>query len=594
MPWLECRHTVENAIHGVSVHKALTTIGRATGNDVQLEDGLLQPTHAHIMRQGDVYTLAQMGRAEIYVNGRRCKSAQLSDGDRIQLGAWQITWSTQAPQRDVERGEVPLSAIEAMVELSADMMRDTSPEHLFHAMLEGLVELTRAEKGFVIVMQNGERHVAARHNVDAEGDGSGPAPLSDSIIDQVAEHLKPIILSDAMADRRFGKAKSVVDLKLSSVMCVPLIYRRDLLGVIYLGNDSITDLFTHQTLAMLKLYASQASLIVYHALQLNQLELDNRNLRTRLHASSQGELIGTHTSMRRLFKTLRKVAPTDLSVLVLGETGTGKELVAREVHKLSERRSKPFIAINCGAIPENLLESELFGHAKGSFTGAHQHKIGKIEAADGGTLFLDEIGEMPMNLQVKLLRVLQERTIDRVGDLTPRPVDVRVVAATNRDIKDLIGQGSFREDLYYRLDEITVDLPPLRERGEDVAVLANYFLQHTREHYGRKARGFTNQAMLALKHHRWPGNVRELENRIKKAVIMSDRALLNPDDLGLDAASKREIQPLADAEESFKLEYIQRVLALNNGNKAQTARDLGVDARTVFRYIERIKDAPSS
>ena len=472
------------------------------------------------------------------------------------------------------------------------MMRDTTPEQLFSVMLKGLAEITNAEKGFVIVMQDGHRHVAASHNVDASQDG--PAPLSDSIIDRVAEHLQPIILSDAMSDARFGKAKSVVDLRLSSVMCVPLIYRRDLLGVIYLGNDSVTDLFTDRTLAMLKLYAAQASLIVYHALQLNQLELDNRNLRSRLQSSSQGEMIGTHASMRALFKTLRRVAPTELSVLVLGETGTGKELVARELHKLSQRKDKPFVAINCGAIPENLLESELFGHAKGSFTGAHQHKIGKIEAADGGTLFLDEIGEMPMNLQVKLLRVLQERAIDRVGDVESRPVDVRVVAATNRSMKELIDEGTFREDLYYRLDEMTVNLPPLRDRGDDVKVLAHYFMQRAREQYGTKARGFTNQAVLAMRNHNWPGNVRELENRVKKAVIMSDRALLNPDDLGLDTTTKREIQTLAEAEDAFKMDYIRQALDLNNWNKAQTARDLGIDARTVFRYIERIKDGPQS
>ena len=592
MPWLECLHTIDKTSKGVSIHKVLTTLGRAEGNDIVLPDAMLMPTHAHIMRQGDEYSIAQVGRGELYINGKRCKNSALKAGDQVQLGAWQLTWADAPPEKAASDTELPISSIEALVELSAAMMQDTSPEQLFSAMLKGLAELTNAEKGFVIVMQDGNRHVAASHNVDADKDA--PAPLSDSIIDRVAEQLKPIIISDAMADARFGKAKSVVDLRLSSVMCVPLIYRRDLLGVIYLGNDSITDLFTDHTLSLLKLYASQASLIVYHALQLNQLELDNRNLRTRLQSASQGEMIGTHKSMRSLFKTLRRVAPTELSVLVLGETGTGKELVARELHKLSLRKDKPFIAINCGAIPENLLESELFGHKKGSFTGAHQHKIGKIEAADGGTLFLDEIGEMPMNLQVKLLRVLQERTIDRVGDVEPRPVNVRVVAATNRGMQELIDGGTFREDLYYRLDEMTVVLPPLRERGDDIKVLAHYFLQRAREQYGTKARGFTNQAVLAMRNHAWPGNVRELENRVKKAVIMSDRALLNPDDLGLQTTTKREILPLADAEDAFKTNYIRKALDLNNWNKAQTARDLGIDARTVFRYIERFKDGGES
>jgi transcriptional regulator with GAF, ATPase, and Fis domain len=481
-----------------------------------------------------------------------------------------------------------LDEVEQLVSLSAEMMRDTEPDRLFTAMLKGLLALTKAEKGFVLVFQDGKRHLAASHNV--ENTKLDVSKISDSIVNQVVEHLKPVIVSDAMKDSRFGRAKSVVDLQLSSVMCIPLIYRRDLLGVIYLGNDKVTDLFGERDLALLKIYAAQASIVVFHALMLNKLKLDNRNLRTQLQRAAQGEILGTSAPMKAQFKILRRVAPTDLSVLVFGETGTGKELVARELHNLSDRRSKRLVAINCGAIPENLLESELFGHKKGSFTGAISDKIGKIEAANGGTLFLDEIAEMPMNLQVKLLRVLQERVIERVGDLTPRPIDIRVVAATNQDLEALIESGGFRKDLYYRLNEIKIQLPPLRERGEDIAVLGQYFLNRYREQYGARATGYTNQGLLAMKAYFWPGNVRELENRIKKAVIMSDRALLNPDDLGLSGDHKREIKELAEAQEDFKSDYIRKVLDMNNWNKAQTARDLGIDARTVFRYIEKLRE----
>jgi transcriptional regulator with PAS, ATPase and Fis domain len=232
----------------------------------------------------------------------------------------------------------------------------------------------------------------------------------------------------------------------------------------------------------------------------------------------------------------------------------------------------------------------LFGHKKGAFTGAVADKVGKLEAANGGTLFLDEIGEMPMNLQVKLLRVLQERTIERVGDLQPRPIDVRVIAATNKNLQALIEGSSFREDLYYRLNEMTVQLPPLRERGEDIVVLAQYFLSRYHEQYGTRARGFTNQALVALRNYYWPGNVRELENRLKKAAIMTDRALLNPEDVDMEGAAKREVKPLGEAQEEWKVEYIRHVLDLNNWNKAQTARDLGIDARTVFRYVEKLRE----
>ncbi len=591
MAFFRCEHTIRKSKRDVPIRKMLTTIGRAPGNDIVLDDPMVQPTHANLVRQGTQHTLSVVDRnGELYVNGKRTRSAVLQEGDVVLLGAWQLAWHEGEPERtDTAEGEgLSLHGLEALVELSAAMLKDTTPERLFSVMLEKLVALTKAEKGFVLVMQDGERHLAAAHNVDNEK--LDITKVSDSIVNQVVEHLQPLIVSDAATDARFARAKSVVDLRLSSVMCVPLIYRKDLLGVIYLGNDSVTDLFTERDLGLLKIYAAQASLAVFHALQLNQLRLDNRNLRTQLQAASQGEMIGTHPAMKAVFKILRRVAPTDVSMLILGETGTGKELVAREIHRLSARRDKSFVVINCGAIPENLLESELFGHRRGSFTGAVADKVGKVEAANGGTLFLDEIGEMPMNLQVKLLRVLQERVIERVGDVEPRPVDIRVVAATNKDLEESIKEGKFREDLFYRLNEISVSLPPLRDRGEDVVVLAQYFLNLYREQYGAKPRGFTNQALLALKNEFWPGNVRELENRVKKAVIMSDRALLNPDDLGLQERQKREILPLAEAEEEFKVDYIRKALDLNNWNKAQTARDLGIDARTVFRYIERFRE----
>ena len=592
MAFLRCEHTIRQTHHDFVVKKVLTTIGRSRGNDLVLDDPMVASSHASLMRSGAKYTVSLTDRtAQLYVNGRRVRTADLKVGDTLLIGAWQLTFNEGAPEEKTgEKGEDGLSlpVLKRLVELSATLMKDTKPDQLFKKVLEGLIDLTGAEKGFLIILRDGDRHLAASHNV---GDKNlDLSRVSDSIVDQVVQHRQPVIVSDALRDSRFGRAQSVVDLKLSSVMCVPLIYRNDMLGVIYLGNDSITDLFDDRDLSVLQVYSAQAAMIVHHALLLNQLRVDNRNLRSQLRQASQGEIIGTSPKMKAVFRVLRRVAPTDLSVLVLGETGTGKELVARELHNVSPRSKGPFIAINCGAIPENLLESELFGHRKGAFTGAVADKIGRTEAANGGTLFLDEIGEMPMNLQVKLLRVLQERCIERVGDLTPRPIDIRVVAATNRTLEEMIRSGAFREDLFYRLNEIAVQLPPLRDRGDDIAVLAKFFVNKYRQQYGTKASGFTNQSLKAMKNYEWPGNVRELENRIKKALIMSDRALLNPDDLGLSAGGKRHIKPLADAQEEWKMEYIREVLNLNGWNKAQTARDLGIDARTVFRYVEKLKE----
>jgi transcriptional regulator with PAS, ATPase and Fis domain len=296
--------------------------------------------------------------------------------------------------------------------------------------------------------------------------------------------------------------------------------------------------------------------------------------------------------MQQVFRKVEKIAPTDISVLITGETGTGKELIAREVHVRSPRTGKPFITINCGAIPENLLESELFGHVKGAFTGAVSNKQGKFQAADGGTLFLDEIGEMALDLQVKILRAIQERVVIRVGDTRPENVDIRILAATNRDLEKEIAAGRFREDLYYRLNVVNVHLPPLRERGEDVLVIARYLLSRYAREFDAKVKGFSPNATVAIRKYNWPGNIRELENRIKKAVVLCDSSVIGPDDLGLVGDTLPQILTLADAKEKFQRDYINEVLALNNGNRTKTARDLGVDPRTIFRHLEKEADSP--
>ncbi len=246
-------------------------------------------------------------------------------------------------------------------------------------------------------------------------------------------------------------------------------------------------------------------------------------------------MIGTGAAIREVFNAIRKVSNTDAPVLVLGESGTGKELAARAIHNLSARKSGPFVAINCGAIPENLIESELFGHEKGAFTGAHATRPGRVEMANKGTLFLDEMGELPLPLQVKLLRFLQQREIERVGGRTTIPVDVRVVAATNQDLKQAMAEGRFREDLFYRLAVIVLRLPPLRDRGGDLNLLAETLLQRSGEHYGKPGLRFDPAAISQIERHAWPGNVRELENRIRRAVIMTEGKSITAADLELDA-----------------------------------------------------------
>jgi two-component system NtrC family response regulator len=294
--------------------------------------------------------------------------------------------------------------------------------------------------------------------------------------------------------------------------------------------------------------------------------------------------------MQDVFRALRRVARSDAQVLIEGESGTGKELVARAIHHLSERAAGPFVPINCGAIPENLLESELFGHEKGAFTGAHMKRGGRIESAHRGTLFLDEVGELPLALQVKLLRFLQERKLERVGGRQEIAVDTRVIAATNADLERAMKEDRFREDLYYRIAVVRVPLPPLRERGEDVAVLAKIFLERFSTENKKNVTGFTAEALASMQSHEWPGNVRELENRVKRAIIMAEGRKLTSADLELDSNSgdRYRAVSLREAREELERDLIRRTLNKHNGNMTRTAAELQVSRPTLYELMEKL------
>jgi len=334
--------------------------------------------------------------------------------------------------------------------------------------------------------------------------------------------------------------------------------------------------------------SNELALILRRAFYLAELEDENRRLiQSRRHMPLNGVITGC-PELLKICRLIEKVAPADVGVLILGESGTGKELFARALHELSSRKDKPFSAINCAAIPENLVESELFGHEKGAFTGAIKQSKGKIELADQGTLFLDEIGDVPTAAQVKLLRFLQERIIERVGGRQQIPVDVRVVCATNQDIEQLIAQGRFREDLYYRLSELVIKVPPLRARNGDSELLAHSFLQMFNEEHGRNVRGFTSEALAAVAAHNWPGNVRELENRVKRAVIMADGQRATPADLDLVAPDEvPEVLNLAQAREEAERREIPRALSRAEGNISQAAKLLGISRPTLYDLMRQ-------
>jgi two-component system NtrC family response regulator len=327
--------------------------------------------------------------------------------------------------------------------------------------------------------------------------------------------------------------------------------------------------------------------IIDRAFKLHDLEQENRRLAEAPGGSPIKRIITADESMLKVCRTIEKVATTNVSVLLLGESGTGKEALARAVHDLGPRARQPFIAINCGAIPENLLESELFGYERGAFTGAVKQTIGKIEAANHGTLFLDEIGDLPYPLQVKLLRFLQEQVIERVGGRQTIPVDVRVVSATNQTLEAQVGEGQFRSDLLYRLNSITVRIPPLRERGGDAVLLARYFLARYNREFNRNIRGLADGAGAALAAHDWPGNVRELENRIKRAVVMSENRLIDAADLELAPAEPDDADlDLRAARLRAERAVLQKAMARSNGRLAQAAKLLGVSRPTLYSLMD--------
>ena len=334
----------------------------------------------------------------------------------------------------------------------------------------------------------------------------------------------------------------------------------------------------------------ELKIVLRRAHYLFALEEEHRNLERRARGEAFAEMLGTSPPMQDVFAKIRKVATTDVAVLILGESGTGKELVARAIHRESDRRAGPFIAINCGAIPETLLESELFGHERGAFTGAHTQRKGRIELAQGGTLFLDEIGELPLALQVKILRFLQERQIERIGGREPIAIDTRVITATNRDLKLALQEGQFREDLYFRLGVVTVALPALRERGEDVLLLAKVLLDRCAADAGKVIKGFTEEAQRGIRFYSWPGNVRELENRVKRAVIMSDSQRVAPEDLELNEQLVREseILTLREARERVERSLVESALRKHDGNLTQVATDLGISRPTLYDLMEKL------
>ncbi len=453
MPSLVYRLPGKQRFRTVQLHKRMTSIGSGEENDLCIPDGEMEEHHAMVHFDGKNFFLQAVShRGEVTVNGKKIKKHPLNHRDEITIGRTSINFLLYEEPRAKAGGEglaqESLDALRRLIAFSERLLSNHDVPLLLETLMDEVIALSGADKGMLILFEGGRLQVRVARNLKRENIADAVSQLSDSIINKVVQTKTPLIVSDALHDSEFNASQSVVNLNLCSVMCVPLMTRGSLLGLIYVGNGNIVNLFTREHLEVLTIFAAQASLLIANALLVNDLKLDKQALTDQISQMRFGSIIGSSDSMLEIFRKVEKVAGTDVSVLIQGETGTGKELIAREIHERSHRAKKPFVTINCGAIPENLLESELFGHVRGAFTGAMANKPGKFHMADGGTIFLDELGEMPLNLQVKLLRVLQERMVTRVGDTRSEHVDIRVVAATNKRLDEEVRANTFREDLF--------------------------------------------------------------------------------------------------------------------------------------------------
>jgi len=421
----------------------------------------------------------------------------------------------------------------------------------------------------------------------------------EGIAGWVVQHAQALIVNDVESDSRYtGEIARMVDFPTYSILAVPMRIRDETIGVIEVINKKGNRYFTQEDLQWLEVFAVQAALAIQNARYLERAHEEIHLLRDQVEAGK-----GWHTLVAKSPLVLEKldlidrVARTDSSVLILGESGVGKELFAEQIHLRSDRRTKPFVRVNCAALPEGLLESELFGHVKGAFTDAFANRKGRFELADGGTMFLDEIGDMPLRLQAKLLRVLQQKTFERVGSSDTLEVDVRIVAATNRDIESLVESGEFRSDLYYRLNVLPVHVPPLRQRKEDIAALAEFFLKRICRETNKKIAGFTDAAMGAMLSYSWPGNIRELENAVERAVVIAKDQSIGIDDLliGSQAGGEDEFvgKSLREGLINFKRHFIRRALEESGWNQTEAARVLDIQRTYLSRLVKELSIAIS-
>lgn len=601
------------------------TIGRDYSNAVQLPYQSVSRRHARLSREGDGWVVSDLdSRNGTRVNGKTVKRQPLNPLDEIGVG--DVVLSFVADRSDdsaLPATDERADAIAVTQELKADALahlrlgiESKSPQeaHEANTRLRALLELSsaatstrslqelfdKAAKTVRSVLQP-DRLVPILYN--AASDQLTPwniekstfdkrfarIPISTTIVNHVKAKRVAVLSQGTTQDDRFRGSPSILSHAVGTALCVPIQIGDHLLGMVYADRLGKAENFTKADLEFLAAAALQLAVAIETIKFCEDMSSEKLTLQRELRG--QYNLIGESAPMKAVFDFVSKAAPTEACVLISGESGTGKELVARAIHYNSPRGSKPLEIVNCAALTSTLLESELFGHVKGAFTGSLADKPGRFELAHGGSIFLDEIGELPDASQSRFLRVLEDGSLRRVGDVKDRKVDVRVIAATNKNLEDEVRKGRFREDLYYRLNVLKIALPPLRERPGDVDLLANHFLGHFAAKCAKTLTGFTPDAMKALAAYRWPGNVRELKNAVERMVIMASGNVLDAPDLPYEVRTgqaRRADEPTSDLCSLADLEkaHVAKVLAHAGGNKKRAAELLGIDRTTLYAKLK--------
>jgi transcriptional regulator with GAF, ATPase, and Fis domain len=604
------------------------SIGRDSSNQLWAPDPALSRRHCLVVASGEQVSIRDLGsRNGTLVNGVPVEQQQMRHGDQIYVGDSVLLFLLNADGEHSARNPVefqdtaafegsplllraedslylqPEKAV-ASLPPSARRARDLNSllkvatgiggirdqESLQWQLLGFIFDVVPAERGAVLLCDHPEEFTSTAAWDRVRGPGH-PVRVSRTVVQRAVKERIGLVVSDVMGNEALRQVKTLFELKVKSLLCVPLVVAGRVLGAIYLDTANPTVQFDEGHLQVMTAVAGIASLAFDNVRHWENLRQENQELRAEIEL--EHNMVGGSLAMRKVFDFIRRVAPTDSTVLVQGESGTGKELVARAFHRNSSRAERPFVAINCAAIAETLLESELFGHEKGAFTGAANQKKGKVEVAEGGTLFLDEIGELAPGLQAKLLRVLQEREFERLGGTRPIKLNIRLVAATNRSLPEAVKAGTFRNDLYYRLNVVTLNMPPLRERREDISVLADHFAAKASRKCGMRLKPLSSEALASLMHYDWPGNVREPENAMERALVLGSTDSILPDDLPeavLEAGSTTagSTDKYHGSIKETKKQLILQALHQANGSYIEAAKALGMHPNSLLRLIRNL------